>query len=131
MEEAKLQDHRLSEDSDAVRLVIVNGAISEHSSIGELPQGVYIGGLENAPNEAAEHLVNPCSLPTPLSLSIPLCLQNEYASMCSEILTQQNGDSTPILTPLCLLSSECMQPQSGCMQPLVTNGGVGEGNWIT
>ena len=59
MDEAKLQDHRLSEDSDAVRLVIVNGAISEHSSIGELPQGVYIGGIAGAPNEAAEHLVHP------------------------------------------------------------------------
>lgn len=56
-----LQNHRLAEDADAIQLVIVNGRISPLSRLGSLPDGVYIGSLEDAPAAVAEQLVRACT----------------------------------------------------------------------
>ena len=57
MDPDQLQAHRLSEDADPIQLVIVNGRLSDLSRIGHLPNGVFIGSIEDAPSEIARHLV--------------------------------------------------------------------------
>ncbi len=60
----QLQGHRLSEDANAIQLVIVNGHISSVSRLGQLPDGVYIGSIKDAPAAVASQLVGlPSSRP--------------------------------------------------------------------
>ena len=57
MEAEQLQGHRLSEDANPIQLVIVNGRITKLSRIGHLPEGVFIGSIEDAPAAVASQLV--------------------------------------------------------------------------
>lgn len=64
----------LGKDDNAVRLVLVDGRFStELSSIGQLPDGVFIGSLENAPYKAAQCLVRPF-----LGTAHPLQLADQF-----------------------------------------------------
>ena len=57
MEAEQLQGHGLSGDANAIQLVVVNGRISNLSRIGQLPEGVFVGSIEDAPAAIASQLV--------------------------------------------------------------------------
>ena len=63
VDRSQLEEHQLSEAGPRTLVVVVNGRISEElSTIGELPSGVYVGPVAQAPAEVTAHLVSTSSI---------------------------------------------------------------------
>ena len=57
--EDQVDQFRLQKEDNAVRLVIVDGRISDElSDIGALPEGVFVGRIQDAPPQVAARLVS-------------------------------------------------------------------------
>lgn len=65
--EDAVRQHPLQEAS-ASQLVIIDGVASlELSNLSSMPDGVYVGGIQNAPSQVVSHQLVSCQTPVHLA----------------------------------------------------------------